>query len=247
MGETAVAAAKKSGYDNAGTVEFLVDSDRNFYFLEMNTRLQVEHPVTEMVTGLDLVRLQFEIAAGAPLPFKQKEIIPRGVAIECRIYAEDPEQNFFPCPGVIRQLIEPAGPGVRVDSGVYQGFEVPIHYDSLVAKLITWGATREQAISRMARALDEYRLVGINSTIGLFRRIFKEPDFIAGQYDTTYLDKRLAGLIGGSETEESDRQLVALALAEYLASKSAAASGEAAALCSAWKLLARREALRGNR
>jgi acetyl-CoA carboxylase, biotin carboxylase subunit len=247
MGETAVAVARKCGYDNAGTVEFLIDSDKSFYFLEMNTRLQVEHPVTELVTGLDLVRLQFEVAAGAALPFKQKDIIPRGASIECRIYAEDPEQNFFPCPGTIRQLVEPAGPGVRIDSGVYQGFEVPIHYDSLVAKLITWGATREQAISRMSRALDEYRLVGIRSTIGLFRKILKEPDFLAGQYDTTYLEKHLAELTGSNESEESDRQLVALALAEYLASKSTAATGEAAALSSPWKLLARREALRGNR
>jgi acetyl-CoA carboxylase, biotin carboxylase subunit len=244
MGETAVAAAKKAGYDNAGTVEFLVDADRNFYFLEMNTRLQVEHPITEMVTGLDLVKLQFEIAAGAPLPFRQRDIVPRGAAIECRIYAEDPEENFFPCPGRIRQLVEPAGPGIRVDSGVYQGSEVPIYYDSLVAKLIAWGATRDQALSRMSRALEEYRLVGIRSTIGLFRKILREPDFLAGQYDTSYLDARLAALIGSNGSEERNRPLAAMVLAEFLAGKSAAPANEASTSAGPWKLQARREALR---
>jgi acetyl-CoA carboxylase biotin carboxylase subunit len=191
MGEAAIRAASAAGYFNAGTVEFLADNAGNFYFLEMNTRLQVEHPVTEMVTGLDMVRLQVEIAAGARLPFTQDQIALRGAAIECRVYAEDPGNNFFPSPGRIVQLAEPAGPGVRVDSGVYAGWTVPVDYDPMLAKVIVWHDTREHAIARMERALDEYHVGGIESNLGLFRTILGDAAFRAGDLDTGYLDRLL--------------------------------------------------------
>jgi acetyl-CoA carboxylase biotin carboxylase subunit len=188
MGEAALKAARAAGYYNAGTVEFLADNSGSFYFLEMNTRLQVEHPVTELVTGLDLVRLQIEIAAGGPLPSTQDQIALRGAAIECRIYAEDPSNNFFPSPGRIEQLAEPGGPGVRVDSGIYQGWTVPIEYDPMLSKLIVWSDTREHAIERMLRALSEYHVGGIKSNIALFRAILNDPAFRAGDLHTGYLD-----------------------------------------------------------
>jgi acetyl-CoA carboxylase biotin carboxylase subunit len=192
MGETAVQVAHAAHYTNAGTVEFLVDAERNFYFLEMNTRLQVEHPVTELVTGLDLVELQIRVAAGKPLPFKQNDVTLRGHAIECRIYAEDPENNFFPSPGVITRLLTPAGPGIREDSGVYEGWPVPLEYDPLLSKLVGYGATRGEAIARLRRALDEYFVGGIRNNVPLFRRILRDPDFVAGKLDTGYLDRLLA-------------------------------------------------------
>jgi len=191
MGEAAIRAARAAGYFNAGTVEFLASNDGSFYFLEMNTRLQVEHPVTELVTGLDLVRLQIEIAAGARLPFTQDQIQLRGAAIECRLYAEDPANNFFPSPGRIEQLAEPAGPGVRLDSGVYAGWNVPLDYDPMLAKLIVWHDTRDLAIARMLRALGEYRIIGIESNLALFRAILNEPAFRAGDLHTGYLDQLL--------------------------------------------------------
>ena len=192
MGEAAVRAASAAGYYNAGTVEFLVDAQRNFYFLEMNTRLQVEHPVTESRTGLDLVKLQIRIAAGEPLPFRQDEIHFRGAALECRIYAEDPDNSFFPCPGLIRSLEVPSGPGVRDDGGVYAGWTVPVEYDPLISKLITWGATREEAIERMRRALDEYHVGGIRTNLSLFQMILRFPDFLEGRLDTGLIDRLLA-------------------------------------------------------
>jgi acetyl-CoA carboxylase biotin carboxylase subunit len=192
MGEVAVRAAEAAGYTNAGTVEFLVDRDRNFYFLEMNTRLQVEHPVTELVTGLDLVQLQIRIAAGEPLPFRQQDIRRRGHAIECRIYAEDPENNFFPSPGRIARLVTPSGPGIREDSGVFEGWEVPLDYDPLLSKLIAYGESRYHAITRLQRALSEYFIGGIKSNLPLFRRILHDEDFLAGELDTSYLDRLLA-------------------------------------------------------
>jgi len=191
MGEAAIRAARAAGYYNAGTVEFLADQSGNFYFLEMNTRLQVEHPVTELVTGLDLVRLQVDIAAGERLPFTQDEIVWGGAAIECRIYAEDPANNFFPSPGRIVQLSEPSGPGVRLDSGIYAGWSVPLDYDPMLAKLIVWAATREQAIERMIRALGEYHVGGIKTNIPLFRLILNDPAFRAGDLHTGYLDDLL--------------------------------------------------------
>ncbi len=188
MGAAAIRAARAAGYYNAGTVEFLVDADRKFYFLEMNTRLQVEHPVTELVTGLDLVRLQVEIAAGARLPFTQEEVRWSGAAMECRVYAEDPDNQFFPSPGKITSLSEPSGPGVRLDSGVYPGWTVPIDYDPLLAKLAVWANTREQAIARMRRAIGEYHVGGIATNLKFFARLLDDPEMQAGNLDTHFLD-----------------------------------------------------------
>jgi acetyl-CoA carboxylase biotin carboxylase subunit len=191
MGEVAVRVARAANYTNAGTVEFLVDQEKNFYFLEMNTRLQVEHPVTELITGLDLVHLQIRIAAGEKLPFRQEDIFLRGHAIECRIYAEDPDNNYFPSPGKITLLLSPSGPGIRRDSGMYEGWTVPIDYDPLLAKLIGYGTNRTQAMARLTRALHEYFVGGIKTNISLFRRILSDPDFQAGKVDTGYLDRLL--------------------------------------------------------
>jgi len=192
MGEAAVKVAQAGGYTNAGTVEFLVDEHKNFYFLEVNTRLQVEHPVTEMVTGLDLVHLQIRIAAGQPLPFRQEDVQLRGHAMECRIYAEDPDNNYFPSPGRITLLLIPGGPGIRRDSGMYEGWSVPLDYDPLLAKLIGYGSDRRQTIMRLRRALHEYFVGGIKTNISLFRRILKNPEFMAGKLDTGFLDRLLA-------------------------------------------------------
>jgi acetyl-CoA carboxylase biotin carboxylase subunit len=192
MGEVAVQAATSAGYTNAGTVEFLLDSERNFYFLEMNTRLQVEHPVTELVTGLDLVHLQLRIAAGEKLPFRQQDIFIRGHAIECRIYAEDPDNSFFPSPGKITRLLQPSGPGIREDGGVYEGWSVPLDYDPMLSKLIAFAPDRPSAIARMRRALDEYFIGGIKTNLPLFRRILDHPDFGAARIDTGFLDRMLA-------------------------------------------------------
>jgi acetyl-CoA carboxylase biotin carboxylase subunit len=192
MGEAAIRAARSAGYYNAGTVEFLVDADRRFYFLEMNTRLQVEHPVTELVTGLDLVRLQIEIAAGARLPFTQEEIGWRGSAIECRIYAEDPYNNFFPSPGKLTRLHRPLGPGIRLDGCVYEGWTVPIEYDPLLAKLAVWAGTREEAIARTIRALHEYDVGGIRTNIGFFRQILEDAEFRAANLHTGFIEEFFA-------------------------------------------------------
>lgn len=191
MGQTAVRVAQSAGYTNAGTVEFLVDQQKNFYFLEMNTRLQVEHPITELVTGLDLVHLQIHIANGEPLPFQQDDVNMRGHAIECRIYAEDPDNNYFPSPGKITLLLAPSGPGIRRDSGMYEGWTVPMDYDPLLAKLIGYGTDRAQAIGRLQRALNEYFVGGIKTNISLFRRILRDPDFQAAKIDTGFLDRLL--------------------------------------------------------
>ncbi len=192
MGEAAVRIARAAGYYGAGTIEFLVDAQRNFYFLEMNTRLQVEHPVTELVTGLDLVRLQMEIAAGEPLRIRQQDVEWRGWSIECRIYAEDPDNQFFPSPGRIAHLDRPLGPGIRLDSGVYPGFAVPLEYDPLLAKLAVWAGSREQAVARMTRALDEYQVVGIKTNLGFFRQLMDDAQFRAGKLDTALVDEFLA-------------------------------------------------------
>ena len=179
---------------------------KNFYFLEMNTRLQVEHPVTELTTGLDLVHLQIRIAAGERLPFKQEDVHLRGHAIECRIYAEDPDNNFFPSPGKITLLLAPSGPGIRRDSGMYEGWTVPIDYDPLLAKLIGYGTDREQATARLVRALNEYFVGGIKTNISLFRRILSDPEFIAGRLDTGYLDRLLAQPDETAPAERERRQ-----------------------------------------
>jgi acetyl-CoA carboxylase biotin carboxylase subunit len=191
MGRAAVKAVTASQYTNAGTVEFMVDKQRNFYFLEMNTRLQVEHPVTELVTGIDIVKEQFKVAFGEPLTLKQSDIKMRGHSIECRISAEDPENNFVPSTGTINEYATPGGIGVRVDSGVYEMFEVPIFYDPLIAKLLVWAADRQGAIARMKRALDEYTIRGIKTTIPFHLLVMNNQRFIEGEYDTTFIDSVL--------------------------------------------------------
>jgi acetyl-CoA carboxylase biotin carboxylase subunit len=190
MGALAVALAKQVGYVNAGTLEFLVDRDGAPYFLEMNTRLQVEHPVTEWVTGLDLVKLQIAIASGEPLPLTQADLRQRGHAIECRIYAEDAEHGFLPSPGRIAALRVPGGPGVRDDSGVYEGYEVPIHYDPLLSKLSVHGRDRAEAVARMRRALAEYRVIGIATNVAFLERLIEDADFEAGRFDTKFIEER---------------------------------------------------------
>jgi acetyl-CoA carboxylase biotin carboxylase subunit len=194
MGEAAVRLAREAGYTNAGTVEFLVDAARHFYFLEVNTRLQVEHPVTEMVTGLDLVKLQIRVAAGEALPFAQEDVTLSGHAIECRLYAEDPDNNFFPSPGKILSRRIPTGPGVRLDEGVYEGFTVPTEYDPLLGKLIAWGRGRAESIARLQRALAEYSITGIKTNAALFRDILSDLEFVRGEIFTRWLDERLPHL-----------------------------------------------------
>jgi acetyl-CoA carboxylase biotin carboxylase subunit len=252
MGETAVRVAQAAAYTNAGTVEFLVDAQRNFYFLEMNTRLQVEHPVTELVTGLDLVHLQIHIAAGEPLAFEQKDVVLRGHAMECRVYAEDPDNNFFPSPGKITRLLYPAGPGVRVDSGSYEGWVVPIDYDPLMAKLVGYAPTREQVIARLRRALDEYFVGGIKTNLPLFRELLRYPDFVAGDLDTGLLDRLLAGRRAAAPDEEHQR-IAAIAAAMFAHEEATAgpAAGRTngsrpAEAASAWKQAGRREGLRSK-
>ena len=189
MGEAAVAAAKAVNYKGAGTIEFLVDKHRNFYFLEMNTRLQVEHPITEEVVGVDLVKEQIRVANNEPLHFKQEDLKQRGHAIECRICAEDTDNNFMPSPGILRQLMEPNGIGVRIDSAVYEGYEIPIYYDPMIGKLIVWATNRDYAIERMRRVLHEYKLTGVKNNISYLRAIMDTPDFVKGHYDTGFIAK----------------------------------------------------------
>lgn len=188
MGKHAVAAAATVNYAGAGTIEFLVDNDLNYYFLEMNTRLQVEHPITERVIGIDLVKEQIRIAQGETLSMKQDEVVQKGHAIECRIYAEDPDNNFMPSPGKIRHLTEPLGLGVRQDGYVYEGFEIPIYYDPMISKLIVWGKNRNEAIQRMRRALYEYKITGVKTSIKFLERIMDAPDFVTGNYDTGFIE-----------------------------------------------------------
>jgi acetyl-CoA carboxylase biotin carboxylase subunit len=191
MGEAALTAARTVDYDSVGTVEFIVSGkSREFFFLEMNTRLQVEHPVTEMVTGIDLCKEMIRIAAGQELTIKQEDVQMRGHAIECRISAEDPDNDFLPTPGVIVGLRIPGGPGIRDESGMYEGFEVPIHYDPLISKLVVWGRDRENAISRCRRALSEYIVKGIKTTIPFHARVMLNEHFISGDFDTNFIDKR---------------------------------------------------------
>ncbi len=244
MGEAAVRLALSAGYVNAGTVEFLVDAEENFYFLEMNTRLQVEHPVTEMVTGLDLVHLQLLVAMGEPLPIRQEDVQLRGHAIECRIYAEDPENNFFPSPGLITRLVQPGGPGIREDCAVFAGWRVPLDYDPMLSKLVAFAETREMAIDRMLRALEEYVIGGIKTNIGLFRRILTDGDFRAARIDTGYLERMLAA--GPAPVQEAvPEDVVALAAALFAVSarRETVPVGDVAAE-SRWAEAGRREGLR---
>ena len=194
MGKVAVAAAESVGYVNAGTIEFLFDSkDNSYYFLEMNTRLQVEHPVTELTTGIDIVKEQIAIAAGRKLRYKQEDIVPNGWAIECRITAEDPYNNFMPSTGIVSYLKEPTGPGVRVESSLYEGMEISLFYDPMIAKLVVWGETRAEAILRMRRALNEYRIGGIHTSIPFHQEIMESTEFMWGTFDTGFLSRRRVG------------------------------------------------------
>jgi acetyl-CoA carboxylase biotin carboxylase subunit len=248
MGEAAVRLALSAGYVNAGTVEFLVaglerPGKENFYFLEMNTRLQVEHPVTEMVTGLDLVHLQLRVAMGEPLPIAQEDVRLRGHAIECRIYAEDPENNFFPSPGLITRLVQPGGPGIREDCAVFAGWRVPLDYDPMLSKLVAFAPTREMAIDRMLRALEEYVIGGIKTNIGLFRRILTDVDFRAARIDTGYLERLLAAGPAGVD-ENAPEDVVALAAAIFSSTATRNGAMEHDAAESRWAEAGRREGLR---
>jgi len=209
MGEAAIKAAKAVKYENAGTVEFLVDEKENFYFMEMNTRIQVEHPVTEMVTGVDLVKEQIRIASGEKLKLTQDKVEIKGAAIECRINAEDPDNNFMPSPGKIEELILPGGPGVRIDTHVYPGFQISPYYDSMVAKLITYGKNRQEAIAKMQRALSEFTIGPIKTTIPLHRRILSRPRFIRGRTNTHFIDHLLETQQLGPHQKESSGKNVA--------------------------------------
>ena len=210
MGQAAVAAAKAAGYVNAGTVEFLADDDRNFYFLEMNTRLQVEHPVTELVTGIDLAIEQIKIAQGEGLSFEQNDIKINGHAIECRIYAEDPANDFLPSIGIINNYREPAGPGVRIDSGVYEGAEISVYYDPMISKLLAYGKDRSQAIARMLRALDEYHISGVTTNIDFHKAILQHPEFALGNLSTRFINEHYEASV---EQSNSVAEAVALAAA----------------------------------
>ncbi len=247
MGEAAVALAREAGYVNAGTVEFLVDSDRNFYFLEMNARLQVEHPVTEIVTGWDLVRLQLQIAYGEKLPLEQSDVVARGWAMEFRVTAEDPFQNFVPSAGRIRFLRAAEGPGVRNDSGVYAGFEVTPHYDPLIAKLVVAGDDRMHCLSRARRAVREYRVDGIATSLPFFERMLADERFIAGNVDVSFVDRHWMSEIAARPSERRT-ELFAAALAAAAAEDGSRRTTKRAlkAKASAWKQMGLREQV-GNR
>ena len=209
MGDVAVKAAHAVDYVNAGTIEFLVDKEKNFYFLEMNTRLQVEHPITEMVTGVDIVAEQMRIARGRQLSYTQEQIQIKGHAIECRINAEDPFNNFIPSTGRITHSLLPTGPGVRVDTGVYPGFEITPFYDPMIAKLIVWGETRAQAILRMRRALEEYRIVGVRTNIPFHQTLMDSHRFMGGQFDTRFVEERFS-MDDAMESRESNVEIAAI-------------------------------------
>jgi acetyl-CoA carboxylase biotin carboxylase subunit len=248
IADAAARIARRAGYVNAGTIEFLVDDSGAFHFLEMNTRLQVEHPVTEAVTGVDLVRWQLRIARGERLDVSaDRMLVPRGHAIECRVYAEDPDRGFLPSPGVIQALRVPSGPGVRDDSGVAVGFEIPVFYDSMMSKLITWGETRDEALARLTRALDEYRVAGVTTTIPFFRWLVAQPAFREGRFHTGYLDAVLAEGHRVPFQSPSNRDVqdaaIAAALSLYLAPRRGAAR-PADPLSGVWLRAARTEGLR---
>ena len=224
MGSVAVKAAKAVDYVNAGTIEFLLDKDENFYFLEMNTRLQVEHPVTEMITGIDIVKEQIRVARGRTLSYKQDEVTFNGHAIECRINAEDPYNNFLPSTGRITHSLIPTGPGVRVDTGVYPGFEITPFYDPMIAKLIVWGETRAQAILRMRRALEEYRIVGVRTNIPFHQTLMDSHRFMGGQYDTRFVEERFS-MDEAEESRENYAEIAAI-LATMVAHRAAERSAQ---------------------
>lgn len=250
MTAAAAAVAKSVGYTNAGTIEFLLDEEGRFYFLEMNTRLQVEHPITEMVTGVDLVRWQFRIARGERLDLDPERVLsPAGHALECRIYAEDPDNGFLPSPGRIQALRSPGGPGIRDDSSAWSGMTVPIFYDPMISKLIAWGESRHAAIARMKRALGEYQIAGIKTTIPFFTWLLDQPDFLAARFHTNFLDEVLKDRAGRPFVEPDEHAVDAAAIGAVLQTVLAAATrpeGQAdrAARPQAWKSRARAEGLR---
>lgn len=247
MGEAAVNAASACGYHNAGTVEFMVDKERNFYFLEMNTRLQVEHPVTEMVTGLDLVKQQIRIAAGHPLELSQKDVHLQGHAIECRIYAEDPANNFMPSTGQLSVMVPPSGPGVREDGGYDEGSEVSLHYDPLLSKLIVWGGDRNEAIARMKRALQEYQVFGVETSIPFCILVMQHEKFVSGDFDTHFVQNEFLNhpeLLNGSESgapSEEEIAAIGAALLEYQNGRGRvlSADNKNTSLPNKWKLIGR--------
>ncbi|HKY31507.1 MAG TPA: acetyl-CoA carboxylase biotin carboxylase subunit [Candidatus Polarisedimenticolia bacterium] len=244
LGEAAVRAADAVGYRGAGTVEFLVDAEGRFYFMEMNTRLQVEHPVTEMVTGVDLVKAQLRVAAGEASGLSQDDVALRGSAIECRIYAEDPDRGFLPAPGRIERLRVPGGPGIRDDSGVYEGYALPIHYDPLISKLVAWGETRAEAIARMLRALDEYMVVGVPTTLSFHQRALRDERFVRGELHTRFVEEMNGRppLAGGRAELLKDLALIAAALAQ---GRTPAAGGDHRGGPSAWRAAGRRRQMEG--
>lgn len=234
MSEAAIEIAKEIGYYNAGTIEFLVDENKNFYFLEINARLQVEHPVTEMITGKDLVRAQIQIASGEKIPWKKEEINLRGHAIECRIYAEDPLNNFAPSPGKIEFLSEPKGPYVRVDSGIYEGWEIPLFYDPLISKLIVWSEKREEALQKMKEALKEYIIIGVKTIIPFLLKIIQNEDFKKGIYHTNFLKE-----FNFEEEEEDERKLLKVAILGLLLENKGIEIKEKKESYNAWKIINR--------
>jgi acetyl-CoA carboxylase biotin carboxylase subunit len=248
MGATAVRAAKAAGYVNAGTCEFLLDKNGAFYFLEMNTRLQVEHPVTELVTGIDLVQWQIRVAAGEKLPFKQEEIVPKGWAIECRITSEDPSNSFLPSTGTISYLHLPSGPGVRWDGGIEVGSEIGLFYDPMLAKLIVYAPTRDAAVDRMHRALLELTIEGVESSRDFHLRVMEDAEFRAGAIDIQWLERRLDSLLNVHPPAETTRKaaLVAALIADRdrRAPKRAAPTSVSAPVSDAWTRVARLEGLR---
>ncbi|TYZ05789.1 acetyl-CoA carboxylase biotin carboxylase subunit [Hymenobacter lutimineralis] len=240
MGRCAVDVARACNYTGAGTVEFLLDDQRNFYFLEMNTRLQVEHPVTEQITGLDLVKEQIKVAQGQPLAFRQDDLSINGHALELRVYAEDPQNNFLPDIGTLTTYVRPQGPGVRVDDGFEQGMDIPIYYDPMIAKLVTFGATREEAIARMLRAIDEYQITGIQTTLGFGSYVLRHPAFVSGNFDTNFIkDHFTPESLKPAAPDEATAKLAAVLTAMLLAEKkpgfTAAATEAPVATGSAWK------------
>ena len=253
MGRDAVAAARAVGYLGAGTVEFLVDRERNYYFLEMNTRLQVEHPITEEVCGVDLVKEQIFVADGRPLRLTQRDIVQRGHAIECRICAEDASAGFMPSPGVISQLTEPGGIGVRLDSYIYEKYEIPVHYDPMIGKLIVWATTREFAVERMRRALDEYKITGVKTNIAYLGSILELPELVGGDYNTSVLEKNADWLALQQERgdrEEIENMAMITALINYMVSleEGSAGSPAGAALSgftSRWREFGKRNGVKG--
>ncbi len=248
MGAIAVKGAESVGYVSAGTFEFLLAQDGSFYFLEMNTRLQVEHPITELVTGLDLVREMVRVAQGEPLGFAQDDLTARGAAIECRIYAENPS-SFLPSPGVIESLVTPSGPGVRDDGGAYAGATISSYYDPLISKLSVWAPTRAHALARMRRALSEYVVTGIRTNLAFHDRLMRHPAFVAGQYDTAFIERHRAELFGPAAVDPVELEAVAVAVAVLAArgeneeAARRAAAGVAGPALSPW--VARHRASRG--